>query len=175
MINMINICRGEHVARMDDGAPFKTGVVEKYKEYYYGYEGTVSMLCGVSIVEGELVLSEPYALRGRIFVPLKVIDEEMGLSKYLRAKKPIYTILTNSPLIGVKVRKNFQTNEYIEEGSEHNLLAPTVRGMLNDVEGRVVFKLVDAEPEKIKKSAEALMEKMALCRSREEFLRMRMK
>ena len=78
---MLTFCMEGTPIRQDENGVF--GVVEKFKVYdYYGYEGSISALCGYDVLEDNtLSLSEPYALRRGLFVPLKEVADEMGLER----------------------------------------------------------------------------------------------
>ena len=174
---MLTFCMEGTPIRQDENGVF--GVVEKFKVYdYYGYEGSISALCGYDVLEDNtLSLSEPYALRRGLFVPLKEVADEMGLERYLRAKRPIYTILKNRPFFAAKICKNFKTGEYLEAKSLHNVLSITSDGikMINDSSGTVSFTMLQNEPKEFFERTEEIMRKVASCKSRAEFLEMRMR
>lgn len=90
------------------------GFVESYSSYKYLNKGSITTLVGVS-VDG--TLTKPYVLRGEEFIPLSQIDEEMGIDKYIKAKKPFYSLLTDGFLVQLKVGLDFSTGEYLPEKS----------------------------------------------------------
>ena len=78
----------------------KLGFVEKYSHYFYE-DRRVSVL-GMADVGG--YFSEPFVLRGDEFIPAAQIDEEMGIAKYLKAKKPFYSVIgTGNIVVSAKI------------------------------------------------------------------------
>jgi hypothetical protein len=102
--------------KCDDNGKF--GFVETYKPYAYN-TGSVSMMV---IANAGSFIAEPYVYRGGSFIPAKTIEEEMGISKYITAKKPFYSVLgTGNIIVDMKVAYDLKTKEYIKEKSTFNL------------------------------------------------------
>ena len=96
----------------------KFGFVETYKPYSYS-AGAVSMRV---LANAGGYIAEPYVFRGGLFVPAEEIEQEMGIVKYLRAKKPFYSVLgTGNVIIDMRVAFQFNTYDYIEESSRFKL------------------------------------------------------
>lgn len=95
------------------------GFVESYDSYRYLESGNVKIV--TSITEGGN-LCKPYVLRGGSFIPLSRIHEEMGIAKYIKAKKPFYSLLKDSRLfVKMVVYFNYETGEFIEDKSSYSL------------------------------------------------------
>lgn len=90
------------------------GVVEQFSSYWYDGKGSVT-ITGCVTPEGKL--SPPYALKGEEFVPLSVIEGSVGIERYLKAKKPIYSKLSDGFLVKIKAGLNYSTGEYLPEKS----------------------------------------------------------
>lgn len=98
--------------KCDDKGNF--GFTEKFK-YYAFNNATLSIM---AIANAGSYFSEPYILRGGNFEPAKVIEEEMGIEKYIKAKKPFYSVLgTGNIILDIKVAYDFRTGEYLKEKS----------------------------------------------------------
>lgn len=97
----------------------RLGFVEKYSHYFYE-DRRVTVLC---MADMGGYFSEPYVLRGDEFIPASQIDEEMGLEKYLKAKKPFYSVIgTGNIVILAKISMTLNgEKEYIPEKSVYGL------------------------------------------------------
>ena len=90
------------------------GFVEKHKPYFYD-TGSIAIRALVNVGD---YLSEPYVFRGGKFIPAKQIEDEMGIEKYIKAKKPFYSVLgTGNLLVDMKVAYDLKTKEYIKDKS----------------------------------------------------------
>lgn len=97
----------------------RLGFVEKYEHYFYK-DRRVTVLC-MADVGG--YFSEPYVLRGDEFIPAAQIEEEMGIEKYIKAKKPFYSVIgTGNIIISAKVSMTLgEKKEYIPGKSTYGL------------------------------------------------------
>ena len=97
----------------------RLGFVEKYNHYFY--EDRRVTVLGLADVGG--YFSEPYVLRGDEFIPASQIEEEMGLEKYLKAKKPFYSVIgTGNIVVLAKISMTLGDNKvYIPEKSTYGL------------------------------------------------------
>lgn len=94
------------------------GFVEVFKPYYYN-EGAIKMKV---IVDVGNYIPEPYIFRGGVFVPASQIELEMGISKYIKAKKPFYSVLgTGNLIIDMRVCYDLHTREYIKDKSSFKM------------------------------------------------------
>lgn len=93
------------------------GVVEKHDIYTYTNATTVTHIYRLG--------TAPVVHRGQRFLSLQVIEEEMGIDKYLRAKKTFYSVIDNrendGPLVEVKVRYSY--------GDNYELIDPEIKSI----------------------------------------------
>ena len=74
-----------------EGGDVLWGFLESWGTYHYK---------GVLTVKHVFALgSEPLIHRGGVYEGLSVVEEEMGIGKYIRAKKPFYSPIKESALI----------------------------------------------------------------------------
>lgn len=123
----------------------KYGYVEKYKSYRYNSEGYIEVLCSITI-DGDF--SPLYAFKGEKFVPLKEIEETVGIDKYLKAKKPIYSLINEGFVVSLRVPVDYK-NEIVKEGYSYNVY------VVNDISsnitnGEIALKSVLNVPETFK-------------------------
>lgn len=146
--------------------------VEGYSIYRYGSTGSITVTLGISY-DGKMV--KPYVYRGEEFVPLSQIEKEMGIEKYIKAKKPFYSKLADGVIATLRVGVNFATGEYLPDKSYYKVYdirswnAADYRGTLQ------LSRIVDV-PEPVDKLLKRISESIATCKdSRLEFLKMRIK
>lgn len=95
--------------------------VETFKVYEYRGEGTIDVL---AVPDTSMsVLPMAYVLRGETYIPTSTIEEEMGIEKYVVAKKPMYSLISdNRPLIlRAKVGIRYDDNTYLKEKSTYSI------------------------------------------------------
>lgn len=109
----------------------KWGFVETYSVYSYLNKGSVTVTVGVT-VDG--TLTKPYVLRGEEFIPLSQIDEEMGIEKYIKAKKPFYSLLSDGFIAQLKVGVDFLTGEYLPDKSCYTIYKIANKKVVSPVE-----------------------------------------
>lgn len=97
----------------------RLGFVEKYSPYFYD-DRRISVL---SMCDVGGYFSEPYIYRGDEFIPASQIDEEMGIAKYIKAKKPFYSVIgTGNIILDAKISMSLGTpSVYIPEKSLYSL------------------------------------------------------
>lgn len=94
------------------------GFVETYKPYSFRY-GAISIKAVANVGD---YLSEPYVFRGGLFIPARTIDEEMGIFRYIKAKKPIYSVLgKGNVILDMRVAYDLNKLSYIKEKSYFNI------------------------------------------------------
>lgn len=113
------------------------GFVEKYESYRYNSRGYVKALTSVTI-DGEL--APVYAYRGDEFISLSIIDEEVGIDRYIKAKKPFYSLLNKGFLVVLKATVDYKNMEYIPEESTFEVF--TLNGNPSDLSKGIPFKRV---------------------------------
>lgn len=150
----------------------KFGFVEKFKPYIYGDLSTLSVRVMVDVGNK---ISEPYVFRGGLFIPAEQIEKEMGISKYIKAKKPFYSVLGTGNLIAdLKVAYHTKSKEFIKDKSDVKLYG-IVRDSLvyKEKEGWSVDirKLTSSSPELDSWFEQTLMTIIDV--NRENFLKLR--
>lgn len=109
----------------------KWGFVETYSSYSYLLKGSITVTVGVT-VDG--TLTKPYVLRGEEFIPLSQIEEEMGIEKYIKAKKPFYSLLSDGFIVQLKVGLDFRTGEYLPDKSCYTVYKVTDKKVISPIE-----------------------------------------
>lgn len=111
----------------EDGEAF--GFVEIFKPYSYT-TGAISIR---AVAEAGGNFSEPFVYRGGEFISLKQIDEEMGIAKYIKAKKPFYSLLgTGNVILDMRAVFDIKTREYIPSKSSFNLYGVVKDSLFQD-------------------------------------------
>lgn len=113
------------------------GFLEKYEKYQYGKTGYVKALTAVTM---DKCLAPAYVFRGDDFVPLQVIDEEVGIDKYIKAKKPFYSKIKEGFVVVLKAEVDFVNKIYYPEKSTYEVY--TMNGNPVDVKSGLPFKKV---------------------------------
>lgn len=147
------------------------GFVESFNHYRYGSTGTITVTVGIN---GKGKIKEPYVLRNGEFIPLKQIDEEMGIVKYIKAKKPFYCLLKDGFIVTMKVGIDFNTGEFIESTSDYVVYMADSSKAVNDREGKLHLTRILEVPSAVEEIVKSLMIEIAAQKgSREDFLRSR--
>lgn len=148
------------------------GYVEQFTRYIWNDKGYVDVVTSVSHNKDidSFFFSKPYVLRGGCFVPLKDIDEEVGIDRYIKAKKPFYSLVGDGFVVHIKSRVDYQTGEcdlsksivealqyYSEEshGDEGDLFTKKILNMNTDLKN--VLEFLAVELAKCKGDKEAFM------------------
>ena len=106
------------------------GFVEVYKPYSY----TVGAVTIMAVAEAGGGFAEPFVYRGGEFIPASQIEEEMGISKYIRAKKPFYSLLgTGNVIVEMRVSFDLHTHEYLD--STYKLYGIVKDSLVSDKDG----------------------------------------
>ena len=152
----------------------RLGFVEKYHQYFYDHR-KISVLC-MADVGG--YFSEPFVMRGEEFIPAAQIEEEMGLEKYIKAKKPFYSVIgTGNVIVSAKIAMTLGENpEYLPENSAYALYYIDKSSLVNKGSGvwEANLKRVPATSDKIEQWFHEIGKKFAECgNDREVFLKSR--
>ena len=151
----------------------KFGFVETFLPYNYKL-GAVRIISLVKVGQG---LAEPYIFRKGLFEPASVIDGEMGIDRYIKAKKPFYSVLgTGNAIIEARIAYERNNGELAEKNSHYSLYIP-VKGSMeilgNNTYSVTANRLSNITPE-INEWALGLMKEIAKTQqNRAEFLRAR--
>lgn len=127
------------------------GFLEKFEKYQYKDEGYVKALTSVS-TDGKL--TPVYVFKGEDFVSLSEIDEEVGIDRYIKAKKPLYVKSNEGFIVVLKAEVDFRNKVYFPERSSYEFY--TLNGDLAkiDISNGVPFKKVLNAPDKLRKLVE---------------------
>lgn len=115
----------------------KWGFVERYDVYRYFGKGYIRALVSVSL---EGVLSPVYVFRGGEFIPLGVIDGEVGIDRYIRAKKPFYSLLSSGFVVELRAEVDFVSRVYYPDKSSYGVYV--MNGNPGNLEKGLPFKKV---------------------------------
>ena len=130
----------------------RLGFVERYSQYFYDYK-RISIL-GIADMSN-CCFAEPYVLRGDEFIPASQIEEELGISKYIKAKKPFYSVIgTGNIIVSAKVAMSLgDTPIYIPEKSIYSLYYLNKDSLKSQGNGRWV-----ADMKRISQTNDSIME-----------------
>ena len=148
------------------------GFPESFSVYNYEGVGYIKIL-GVITPMG--TLAQPYVFRAETFIPASVIEEEMGIEKYLKAKKPFYCLLSDGFIAEIRTGVDFVNNKYLPEKSSFNIymVARSSEASIND--GAIQLINVLEIPEKVTLLMSRISEGIAASGGdRATFLRSRM-
>lgn len=146
--------------------------VEEFSVYRYIDKGSITVTVVVS-PEGKL--ATPYIYRGEKFIPLSVIEEEMGIEKYINAKKPFYSNLADGFIAKIKVGLNFVTGEFLPEKSVYTIYSIGKTFDMKPSQGKLQLIRVLNIPEQVHELMLNLSKEIASCGGdRAKYLRSRM-
>lgn len=149
----------------------KWGFVETYSSYSYLLKGSITVTVGVT-VDG--TLTKPYVLRGEEFIPLSQIEEEMGIDKYIKAKKPFYSLLSDGFIVQLKVGLDFRTGEYLPDKSCYTVYKVTDKKVISPIECELSLVRILDTTDKLNELMENLGKEIASYKGdRATFLRAR--
>lgn len=149
------------------------GFVEVFKSYRFGDTGNIKVTLGVG-ADGKF--TSPYILRGGKFIPLKEIENEgeVGLKAYMKAKKPIYSLLSDGFIITLKCYLDYTTGEFIEEKSGYDIYSVLKTTPINASEAKLSTVRLLEIPDHLNELAINLMKQVVDTGiDREAFLRKR--
>ena len=161
----------ELVIRKGEGNTW--GYVESFKCYRFGDTGNIKVTVGVTS-DGEF--TTPHILRGGKFSPLSDIESEgeVGLTAYMKAKKPIYSLLADGFIITLKCYLDYTTGELIEEKSGFDVYSVLKTTPVNATEAKLHTVRLLEIPEQLNVLAINLMKKVVETGTdREKFLKNR--
>ena len=148
------------------------GFVESYKKYSYFNTRTINAVVGVG-KDGKM--KEPFALRSGDFVPLSVIDGEMTVDRYLKAKKPIYCKLKDGFIVSMKAVIDLESGKFLPESSSFMIYTIDTRSSVFQGDSGVIKTVSMLEvPEEVKQLINSFMQVLAETDDRADFLRSRL-
>lgn len=146
------------------------GMVESFQVYKYDTHGTITATAIVG-VNGELV--KPFCYRKEEFIPASQIEEEMGIDKYLTAKKPFYSKVSEGFPVKIVSAIDFITGEIDKKKSYCDVfMVSSTKVAVNS--GSIALSRVLNKPRSLELLCEDLIERVASCKgNREVFLKSR--
>lgn len=140
-------------------SPNEWGFVESFNKYQYFEKGSITV---VTSVTPERKLSMPYGFKKGDFVPLTEIRDGVGIERYMKAKKPIYSLLSDGFIVKTKVCMNFNKGIYLPEGSVFDVYTVLTKDIDGD-SGYVYLKKVLDVPDAVVKLMDDLNREIASC------------
>ena len=148
------------------------GFVESFQKYQALDKGNIKVITSVS-PEGKF--AKPYVFRGGEFVPLEIIDQEIGISKYLKAKKPFYSRLTDGFIVYIKAGVDYEKKEFLPESTEVIVYKTFTKVLSSPNEGKLLLVRVLDVPDRFSEMLNGLAKKVSECYGdRESFLKDRL-
>lgn len=155
--------------RMDKNGVW--GFVESFSKYQTIDTGNIKVVVGVT-PQGEL--ATPYIYREEQFIPLKQVDEEMGIIKYIKAKKPFYCNLSEGFIAFIKAGVNYTEKKFLPETTDFIIYSVAGKEFESPTKGILHLKRVLDVPENLKTLMMKLAEEVSKCYGdREAFLKSR--
>lgn len=136
------------------------GMVETFQVYRYGNHGTVTI---TGLVGADGKLTESYVFRGGEFIPASQIDEEMGIEKYIKAKKPFYMKLSEGFPVRVKASIDYTTGECVIDKSSCEVFQVSGREMSLNYGSVKLTRLLNI-PDKMNVLMENVIKEVANCK-----------
>lgn len=154
------------------GGEKEWGFVESFDMYHYDGKGSVKVTIGVS-TDGNL--TKPYVLRKGVFIPLDVIDKEMGVEKYIKAKKPFYSLLSDGFVASVKAGVDFNTGEFLPDKTDYKIYQLHDMTKLSLNQGTIHLRQIHETSKDLEDLMMVIAEKISRCKGdRLEFLKARL-
>lgn len=136
------------------------GFPETFKSYIYDGMGYVEVSAVVTPT-GEL--SSPYVYRGEQFIPASQIDEEMGIEKYIKAKKPFYSLLNDGFIVTIRAGVDFINKKFLPEKTSYSVYN-IGKISNNDINfGEIQLVGILELPENVRNLLDKLSEQVAKC------------
>lgn len=149
------------------------GFVESFSMYQTIHTGNIKVVVSIT-PEGEI--AEPFVLRDEQFIPLSQIDEEMGIDKYIKAKKPFYCKLSDGFIAFIKAGVNYTEKEFLKDKSDFIIYKVASKDLETQSKGTLHLKRVLDIPKNLEGLMYHLAEEVSKCNGdREEFLRSRIR
>lgn len=147
------------------------GMVESFQVYRYDSHGTITATVIVG-VNGEIV--KPYCFRKEEFIPASQIEEEMGIEKYIAAKKPFYSKVSEGFPVKIVAYIDFITGEIDRKKSYCDMFTvASTKVAVNS--GSMCLSRILNMTESLERLCDGLIENVASCRgNREKFLKSRL-
>lgn len=136
------------------------GFVETFKVYRYKESGTISALLAVT-PEGNI--ATPYVLRGSKFIPLDEIEREVGVERYLKAKKPFYSMLSDGFIAYVRAGYDFEKEEFLKDKTSYEIYTAGQALNLGTTRGTIKLRRIFETSVDLDKLMIRVAEELAKC------------
>lgn len=148
------------------------GFVEKFQTSGANKNLYVKVIVGIS-PNGKMV--EPYAFRGKEFISLRQIDDEVGIDKYIIAKKPFYSLLNDGFVASITTCFNYETGEIVESKSTYTVYEAEGWVVTSDTEGELSLRNIIKVPEAVNNIIKEIQKTITKTRGdREKFFKERL-
>lgn len=148
------------------------GFVEKFQTSGANKNLYVKAVVGIS-PKGKMV--EPYVFRGKEFISLRQIDEEVGIDKYITAKKPFYSLLKDGFVASITTCFNYETGEIVEDKSTYTVYEAESWVVSSDTEGELTLRNIIKVPEAVDNIIKEIQKTISRTRGdREKFFKDRL-
>lgn len=137
------------------------GFVESFSTYSYDGKGSISVVMAIT-TEGKI--APPYVLRGNQFISADVIDREMGIEKYIKAKKPFYTLLSDGFIASVKAGLNFSTGEFLPDKTSYSIYKIANKPEVSINEGKVHLRKIHETSDTLDDLMIRIARQVSLCK-----------
>lgn len=139
----------------------KWGFVESFSVYKYNNKGVITVTLGVT-PEGRI--APAYVMRGNKFISVDEIDREMGVEKYIKAKKPFYTLLSDGYVAEVKAGYDLMSGEFVKDKSSYSIYQATNRSKVGISEGNLYLKQIHETSDMLESLMFKIARQVSLCR-----------
>ena len=136
------------------------GFVENFSVYRYNNKGVITVTL---VVTPEQRIAPAYVMRGNKFISADEIDREMGIEKYLKAKKPFYSLLSDGFVAQVKSAYDCITGEFIQDKSSYGIYVRTPRSVTGISEGKLVMRQLHETSKELDDTMFRIARKISLC------------
>lgn len=136
------------------------GFPETFKKYSYDGIGYVEVNAVVT-TDGEL--SAPYVYRAEQFIPASKIDEEMGIEKYIKAKKPFYSLLNDGFVVTIRAGVDFINKKHLPEKTSYSVYNISKLSSKDINSGSIQLVGILELPENVKSLLDKLSVQVAEC------------
>lgn len=145
-------------------------MVESFRVYRYDGKGTITV---TGIVDTTGRMSKPYCYKKMEYLPASQIEEEMGIEKYITAKKPFYSKLSDGFPVKVVAHIDFISGEVNMDKSYCELYTVSSRELSVD-KGTLGLSRILNVSDDLHKLCEQLISMVAECKgNRENYLKSR--
>lgn len=137
------------------------GFVESFSVYRYSGKGIINVTLAVTS-DGRI--APAYVMRGNKFISVDEIDKEMGIEKYIKAKKPFYTMLSDGFIANVKSGFNTANGEFLKEKTSFSIFRFADQSEIGINEGNLRLREIHETSEQLNDLMYKIARQVSLCR-----------